>query len=1297
MPINLRKILLVFASSLFTSYLISQHITHLGVENGLSGIQTFSSIQDKNGFVWISTRFGIDRYDGENIKNYPLNVHYSRGIVRMTHILLDRDSALWAFTDRGTIYKYDEDNDEFRCTKDLATYLRIVHFDASNNMWLGVRSTFGQLLNGSFVNIKSALFKDDEIRDILDFDNNNLLVVTNKSIYKFDKEKTTLSPFAEINKIMGNELSIESVFYERQKENIWIGSVDKGLFVYHTNKRTLEQIKDSRLLNHPILTIMKSDESHLLLGTEGLGICMFDKNEEKVTRIYNNSATKDSFIEGDGIYNISKDKDGKIWVSTFSNGIYIFDFWEQNFHSIKHEENSSNSLSNDLICDILQDSDDNLWVATNNGLNKLDKKNNRWLLYLPSKNVLCLHEDSRSNIWVGTYASGIYVFNKNGKILSNYTNLYGFDNAIGTNFVYTICEDQNGNIWSGGKKGQVAEFNVKQNKFTQINISQANCIIPKGKNQLLIADESDVYEVDINTHKITRCAFNKNLLSPFVHDIYIESDSIVWLATYGAGLNRCNMITGSVTAYTQKNGLASDFIYALLVSGDDLWMSSENGLIKFNIKQKKAVNFSTSDGIPSNRFRQLSKEKTDKYFYFGSYDGVCYFDPNTIKTRPSRAKIFLQNFYLFNKQIKPDEKKLPLTKSLEKTDKIILNYKQHSFSIDFTTIDFTKQKNRRYMWKLDGLDKEWIGPTAEHIANYTNLEKGKYIFYLQCLGDNNVVLDQRKVEITITPPFWETVWARIIELLILAGIGYSIYVYVKQRFIKKQSEEKINFFINAAHDIRTPLTLISAPLFELKEKIEPSKQTDYLLHLITSNLDRLNKMFSHLLDFQKVNEQKDLIVVGKHNVNAFLEEKIESWELAAVNKKINLRLELPPVILWEWFDMEKMDKTIDNLLSNAIKYTPEGGTVLVVLAADIHNWNITVSDTGIGIPRQDKDHLFKRFYRARNAVNSQITGSGLGLLLIQKYIQLHKAIIKVNSTEEKGTEFYLQFRHGKEHYRGNIIVDMDNLPVETGSETETEQKDIDKLKIKLLIVEDNDDLRTFMKISLSHYYNVSVAQNGSEAWEIISKIYPDVIVSDLQMPEMDGFELCAKVKNTFETSHIPVILLTVVNDERSMKKGFGIGADDYIEKPFDIKYLRLKIDSIIQNRKILRLKFLGIEKSNSEEQPENENNAAFIKTATQIITNNITNAEFSIAEFSKEMGLSRSLLYTKFNTITGYTPNDFIKIVRMNKAIEYFREKKYSINEVAYMVGFEDPAYFSNCFKKIYGESPRQFIEKNIL
>lgn len=1273
------------------------------VKDGLNGRQAFNVVQDEKGFVWISTRLGIDRYDGANVKGYSLDIMYNGSYpIRTIKLLLDKKQNVWAYTDKGVIYQYNTEEDKFLPYVDLNRFLKDANFDDKNCLWIVTHTDLGYLDDKTLVLGEKLLSKSESYKSISKLSESHILIETNRNIYTYNtvtQEKTSL---ISEELVIQENLKIETCLYDVESSCLWIGSIDRGLYLYEIDKKKLSQIKDPRLLYHPVVTLSKLDSTYLLIGTDGVGMGLLNSRTLQIEKIYNQYSKPDEYIDGGAIYNIYKGKDGKIWLSTYSGGVYIFDYSKYGFKTIKNEKGNKNSLSRNVVCDILEDSDSQVWFATNNDISVWNKATNQWKYLLDSKNVLKLYEDSRQNIWVGTYSSGVYKLNKNGAIVKSYIKDNEGSNTIGTNFIYAIHEDVKGNMWFGGKRGPLAKLDPQTNSFTQININQINQIVDYGKDSLLVTTEIGVFSVDIHSAKWKALSINKNLKSSYVSDLYMQSDSIVWLATYGDGLNKCNIHTGSVQSFTIRNGFPSNILYALEIDDrNKLWFSSENGIGSFDINTYQVTNFSTTDGISGNQFRQQAKyQNLAGDIFFGSYDGVTYFNPNEIRKHGREARIFLENFRLFNRIVLPNDKNSPLNCPLDEARSIQLNYRQHSFSFDFSAIDFSRDKTRRYMWKLENLDSDWRGPTPEHIANYTNITDGEYIFRLRYLDDNNNILDERSILIEVTPPFWNTLWARLIFILLVGVIAYSAYIYARQRLIRKQTKEKMEFFINTAHDIRTPLTLISGPIYELKEQVSASPKTDYLLQLITSNLGKLNGVISQLLDFQKVYDQKNQLVVKKWNVNSYLTEKLTYWKSAVQKKTITLDLIHPDETIEEWFDMEKLDKILDNLVSNAIKYTPNGGHIVIELSVNEKNWQIEIKDNGIGISKQDQKGLFTRFFRARNAINSQESGSGLGLLLVQKYVLLHKGKVSVKSEENQGTEFCIQFRRGSTVYQRDVILDDYNIPILSGKlKAQDSLYDAEDMRLKVLIVEDNDELRSYMKLSLSAFYSTYVAEDGEIAWKNILKINPDIVISDLHMPNMNGFDLCKKLKTTFETSHIPVILLTVINDSTHVAEGLNIGADDYIGKPFEISFLRLKINNIIQNRQILRHKFLGINKdeiAQTNAQQENELNLRFVEGATSIIDENISNPKFSIRDLSKEMNLSRTLLFSKFSAITGYTPNDFIRIRRMKKAIAHFKENKYSISEVALMVGFEEPAYFSTSFKRMYGKTPKQFIEENL-
>lgn len=1266
-----------------------QEVFHLGTDEGLGGRQTFSVVRDRKGFIWISTRFGVDRYDGHDFKHYPVSIlSKDKSPIRSIYLEMDRDSLLWAYTDNGTIYRYQESVDGFELYADLEHWIGTVHFDRYGRLWVAGKALFGYFdTEGKFVHADNEKARGADIRKLIDRNDSEMIIVAVDRIVCMDMNTSRTEFLVPQDRIQELGTRIETAFLDGDR--LWIGTSGKGLFRLDGNSGNLEKMTGRLLDEHPVLTINMDSHGRLLLGTDGMGLCIYDREQDDIVSVFNKSANPPFRIAGDAVYGIypSDRHEGEIWIATFSDGVNVIEEDSSPFHMLSMGGGHRRSRQ---ACCLIETGDGSLWVATDNDIKVRVPGQDGWRTMLHGRNVLSLHEDAHGNIWAGTYSSGLYRLDRDGNILQHY--IHGGENTIGTDYVYTIAEDIYGRIWTGGKKGRVSVLDPLTGRFSRVGVAQANHIVRYDDNTMLIASEDGVYMCHVDDLKAVPCPFNDNLYSQYVCDIAIGRDSTLWLATYGDGISRCRLSSDEVVRYTQNTGLASDIVYSLVLNGGDIWYSSEKGIGRLGMDSGEIVNFSLrNDGIFSGGFRQLSRTRgSDGTVYFGSYDGIVSFLPENVDRSVQPADIYFDNFSLFNRRVTAASEDSPLTDHIDNTGIIRLDHSQHSFSIGFTAIDFNRHGNRHFSWILEGLETDWNTYDGDrYIAGYTNLKPGRYVFRLRYLGDGYRIQDERSIAIEIMPALWNRPWARVLEIILFLGIIAGIVFYVRYRIDKRQTEEKIRFFVNTAHDIRTPLMLINNPLRHLKEGLPDNPKMHYMMDLILNNLDKLNAMLFQLIDFQKVYEHKEKLVVRRYDVGRYLEDKVVSWSSSASDKDILLTLSLPETTVEEWFDKEKMDRILDNLIANSIKYTESGGRIEVLLVSDPDAWKISIRDNGIGISDKDQKKLFSRFYRGDNAINSKELGSGLGLIIVKQYVSMLKGKISVSSTVGKGTCFTVGFAHGNASFAGAVNLDKDDIPVSSDMDAIDGQ---DPKNIVVLLAEDNAELRKYMQLSLMHHYKILVASDGAEAWDMIQRMSPDIVVSDAMMPRMTGFELCRSIKSSFETSHIPIILVTVSDDRESLSEGLAAGADDYIRKPFDMGYLRLKIDNIIHNRALMRHKFLGI---GHQDPVDNDSmDSRFLAKAVGIIGNNISQKDFSISDLSRELGLSRTLLYNKFNAITGYTPNDFIKLVRMNRAIEYFKEKKWSIKEVSAMVGFDEPAYFSTCFKKIYGKTPRQFIDE---
>lgn len=1293
-----------------TNLLSGQQFRHINVEQGLSSRQTVSIKQDKKEFIWISTKTGVDRFDGKTIKNYTLPSTPRDNAPENFYLKLDQDSLLWAYSDVGQIYKFSYQNDRFEVffnfhRNQFHSELWIItsSFDANNTLWLGTDNGLFYLKDKKLEQFPNYPLKQAYITSVFTMDKDRMLFSSFDKIYLYEANQKSLE---ELKIDLGENQRINTLYYNTKTNTIWIGTFSDGVYCYNLNNESLTNLTTINT-DFPTVPIRKFEllnDEEMLIGSDGMGVWIVDQVNYKVKEVFQEDEDIQFSLNGNGVYDIYKDKENRIWIGTYTGGVNILDPSSLNFEIISHQTNNDQSLGNSIVNSVIEDRKGNLWFGTNNGVSVLEKRNQKWHHFFKSSSTetnvfIDLCEDGDGNIWAGSYSKGAYVFNSDFKLIQHYLHDTSDPKSIGTNYIFEISLDSDKNIWIGGRDGNLCQFTYDKKSFIQYNNLSINSIAEINKNELCVGGIQGVYLFDKKTNLL-------NLISRryFVYCVYSDQKNGIYYGTRGSGFFRYDLITKETTAFTVENGLPSNHIYAIIPDQDNLWLSTENGISQFNTSDNSFQNFSTEDGISDKTFNQCAAFKSKSgAILFGSYHGVTKFNPSEIHSNSKKADIYLEEFGLFNKVVYPNEEGSPLKKSINNTEKLVLKHYQHSFSVAYTAISFFNSDEIKYIWKLEGLDEDWSTPSFAKSTNYTNLSPGDYTLSLKALDySTDTILDERSIEITVLPPFYNTIWAKLLYFLLAILIVRWIVIYLQIKIKKKSSEEKINFFTNTAHDIRTPLTLVSAPLNELKMEKGLSEKGQYYLNLSVNNLDKLNALVCQLLDFQKSDLDKSQLVLSKVEMVDLLQRKVMNFKTLAERKNIVLDFSAEIKELKEYIDVAKMDKVIENLLSNAIKYTPNNGTVHVSLFADKKTWSIAVKDSGIGISKKAQRNLFKEFYRGENAINSKVPGTGIGLLLVKNYVALHKGRIQFESEENKGSEFKIVLKHGKTQFGKEVTY----IETKAHREIKVEHMDIDADSVqqptsepqklsKILIAEDNDELRNYLFTSLSEHYHVSVAENGKIALDDITEVKPDILISDVKMPEMDGITLSNKVRNNFETSHIPVILLSALNEKEDIMKGLQTGVDDYITKPFDITILRAKIDNLIRNRMRAKERFLTTAEPNVKDTTyANSQDKVFIEKAIELVENQMDNPKFAVNDFAQEMGVSKSLLYEKLKALIGQTPNDFVKIIRLKHSVELLQMGKYTINEVATLSGFDDPKYFSTCFKKQFGKTPSKYFDK---
>jgi signal transduction histidine kinase/DNA-binding response OmpR family regulator len=634
----------------------------------------------------------------------------------------------------------------------------------------------------------------------------------------------------------------------------------------------------------------------------------------------------------------------------------------------------------------------------------------------------------------------------------------------------------------------------------------------------------------------------------------------------------------------------------------------------------------------------------------------------------------------------------------EKTE-LKLNYDQNTLEFELIPIGVLSS-GFKYSWKMDGLDNDWTSPANRRIITYTNLPAGNFKLRIKMFDSSmSKVIDERILSVHITPPFWASWWFRLILLSLIVGVVYFSLKTYANRLKQRHDEDKLRFFTSTAHDIRTSLTLIKAPIEELNKETNLSDNGRYYLNLATEQSGRLSFVATQLLDFQKVDVGKGQVFLVMVDIVNLVRGRKSMFEASAKKKGVELKFTSNEDSFFSAVDELKIEKVVDNLISNAVKYSHHNNVVDIHLECGPDEWSLQVQDYGLGISDKDQKKLFREFYRGDNVVNSKMVGSGIGLLLVRNYVEMHGGEVELISKENEGSMFIITIPYKQvsatsvaEYEIDNHLFFEGNQDMEQFEETDTENS-VEK-RVNLLIVEDNNELQNFLRNSFESIYKVTVASDGKQAWEMIRKKMPDLVISDIMMPNMDGFELCKLIKSTFDTAHIPVVLLTALCERSNQLEGLGLGADDYITKPFDMTMLLQRIKSIIFNRAIVREKALKMISQSNEAEPilVNELNDLFVKKALEIVRLNIDNSDFGKDEFASAMNASPSLLYKKIKTLTGLSPVDFIKAIRLNYSLELLQSRKHTVTEVSELCGFSSVGYFSTVFKKHFGKSPTEIL-----
>lgn len=1305
-------ILSIYFSCITTSLLaqFNYKFQQLSVDEGLKNSRVVSVVQDKEGYMWMATHNGLDKFNGTDIKHYSLSASdsvFSNDDIINCLVTSDKYDILCG-TKNGNLYSYHRKLDIFQKVlpneqNNTLFNIYAIHADNENNIWIG---TTGGLYH--FHSPSARLTAVDEISQgvnaIIPADENNIWIGSARGLHLLNKETNKTEAFNADEQLKDHLSKVDILTLYSHNNNLFVGTrrseVTKLSYKKNEIKMIAQQSFNTDEKNYPVTDILCSpDQENYVIAIDGIGIFISDKNL-KITESYVSNDNDLNALSSNGVYELCYSKDNILWVATYGGGINFADPNKKQFNISRRIPHINNSLRNNAVNSIVEHNN-NIWFGTKTGISIYNFNDDRWK-HIPSlkRNLqtpfhvmsMCIGHDN--SIWTATYGRGLIKIDpKSGKrqqIQKYSSGKYKTE----TNHLYQVISDSQGRIWTGGIWGGLSVIDERKQTYRTVNITNVRSIC-EVKNSILVGTLFGLFIVDKNTFEVTRPQNSLLIKSRIICiEIHSEKDK-VYLGTDVYGLLEWDFEKNQVSPFA-NNSLPSSYIRGIIWDKQNrMWLSSTGGLSVFNDSTKQFDNYNVSDGLANTEFSENAVcLHSSGQLLFGGPRGISWFFPSNITKSNQETVPIISSAKLFGQTLNINENG-PLTENINSQNKLLLKHDQNTLSFSFGAICYTNPQKIKYKWTLEGFEDQWNGPTSVREAIYSKLPHGNYTLKLMVTNDDGIWQNHIKtIEIEITPPFWKRPVAYVLYAFIMLALILLILHYYHIIVQERHSTEKQQFFISIAHDLRTPLSLIKLPV---EKMVEESNEEDSNLSLIKRNIDRLSNLVNQLLDFQKADLKKMQLQVSEYDINSFTKERVKAFEPLSKEKNINVTISFPNEPTTVWFDRNKMEKVMYNLLSNAFKYTPKNGEIKVCVMVDKKFCTISVDDTGEGIPAKQQKNIFQHYYRATNAINSKEVGSGVGLMLTKEIVELHKGDINFESTLGEGSVFWVKLLLGNQHYSHEDFSqteDQSQLPTPIVDQQNTESyANVSSIGIKLLIVEDNPELLEALKQDFSKDYNVFGATNGKEGLEKVNEYMPDIIISDVMMPEMNGHQLCQQLKNDLSTCHIPIILLTALDSPDYKREGLEHGADAYLEKPFDLKLLRAQVSNLLKSRQQLRKKFQEPESELKEVAPTNADEQ-FLEKIKSYVIENIDKDELSVESTAIELGMSRPVLYRKIKSLTDLSPQQLLMTVKLKEAARILKEENKNISETAYMTGFTDPKYFSQTFKKYFGMTPSEYLKK---
>ncbi len=1342
----LRKATIVLLSCLTSLFAYGQSGKLFNTDTRLSSSFATQVLEDHKGFIWVATRNGLNMYDGYNFSVYTKDAKDNLGFSNNYVNSLGEDSRgnIIVGTNNG-IMLYD--GKRFRSLpmirngKNIQSYINDILTRKNGEVWI-CTSGYGIMhINKDYTQceaIQGALAPYHYIFNAMEDKQGRVWIVTEDfDLMRLEKNGKLTHRFAGIENVKAKKI------IQDKQGNIFLGTEHHGIYEMKAGKNYFSHINS---INTPsIEALYASRNNKLYIGSNGDGITSYDPKTGQI--IENPFFSNQINLDKTKVTSIIEDKQGNIWASMLQKGVYMQPNKNYDFGYMGFKLGIYNQIGENCVTSITKSSDGQTWVGTDKdylyALSNTTPMVARHYTNVPST-ILSLCQDKKGNIWMGSYKERFGYLDPAGTF-------HPVDLGMGSTIsVFDIKCDPWSNLWMATMgnglvclraDGTIKNYKMQNGAATNRKANSipndylAKIDFNKDYSKLYIASSVGLCCLDIKTGNWVS-TFGKNLINNgfFSHCVFCDRQGNIWYGTEEGAYVYNPKDYNSPKRYTTEDGLSNNCISFITEDAKgSIWIGTTHGLNSLNPQTGSIKNYFVESGLQSNEFSDGAVFTDGKDIVMGGTGGINWFDPHAIKHHNWNAKVIISNFVAGNTNVYPDMESGWYTitkKPVYDTDHFELSHEDNTFSLQLSTLTYNNVEQISYAYSINGDEWHTTQPGQNEIS-FSHLSPGTYKFLVKAIK-NGQESNIKNFTIVIHNAWYASTWARLVYLLMLFAL---VYLYIQHRKKKEKDnlllqqhihaeemgEAKLKFFMNISHEIRTPLTLILTPLLTLiKEDKDIHRQGIY--DLMRKNSERILHLVNQMMDLRKIDKGQMVMHMCETDMVAFVNDEYKLFAQQAVAKMITFRFEHADESLPVWIDRDNFDKVLMNVLSNAFKFTPTGGRITITLSHSPHHVRIAIKDSGKGIEADKLETIFQRFYQSPAHASDRNVGTGIGLDLTRSLVELHYGTIVASNNSSKGdaswmegSEFLITLPLGKDHLKTEEIIEpaAEDLSKEDILEL-NEEEDADKLlppmeepteaelgnakaKSKIAIVEDDESILEYLATQLGDMFQTFTYHNGKEALPEIIRLQPDLVISDIMMPEMDGNTLCAKLKGNVNTNHIPVILLTAMSREEDKLDGLQTGADAYITKPFNMEILRRTIINLLSVRQTLRNKYNGTENMESRlnTQDLQSPNDALMDRIMEVINENLMNEDLSVEMIAKNVGISRVHLHRKMKELTNQTPHSFIRNIRLKRAAKLLRESKKSVTEVMYVCGFSNPASFSTMFKNLYGCSPRDYMNRH--